>query len=71
MVHDTRINVKYALHNHDLLDRFEDRLFLCRLSSYERQHVDLTKHHVPPRHILLSLQEQGLDNITQVTQIFN
>lgn len=43
------IDVKDGLHNHDLPNKFKGHAFIGRLSSYERQHVDLTMRHVPPR----------------------
>lgn len=52
-----KIDVKFRLHDHDLPNTLEGHLFVGRLSSKERQHVsDLTKCHVPPKHILFSLQ---------------
>lgn len=30
----------------------------------------MTKRHVPPRHILLSLQERDPENVTRITQIY-
>lgn len=66
-----KIDVKYGFHNHGLPDRFEDNSFVDRLNADEHQHiVDLTKWHVPPRHILLSLQERDPQNMTRVTQIY-
>ncbi|KAI5394252.1 hypothetical protein KIW84_061086 [Lathyrus oleraceus] len=53
-----KIDVKCGLHNHGLPDRLEGHSFIGRLTTDEKQHVaDLTKRHVPPRHILLSLQD--------------
>ena len=53
-----KIDVKYGLHNHGLSSRFEDHSFVGRLNADDQQHIiDLIKCHVPPRHILLSLQE--------------
>ncbi|CAK8563604.1 unnamed protein product [Lathyrus sativus] len=66
-----KIDVKCELHNHDLPDRFEGHSFVGRFNVDEQQHiVDLTKHHVPPRHILLSLQERDSENVTWITQIY-
>lgn len=46
-------------------------MFIGRLSANEQQRIiDLTKCHVPPRHILLSLQEEDLENVTQITKIY-
>lgn len=51
-----KVDVKYGVHNHGLLDRLEGHSIVGRLTTDEKQHVvDLTKRHVPPRHILLSL----------------
>ncbi|KAI5415348.1 hypothetical protein KIW84_040697 [Lathyrus oleraceus] len=42
-----------------------------RLTTDEKQHVaDLTKRHVPPRHILLSLQDRDPENVTRITQVY-
>lgn len=63
-----KIDIKCGLHNHGLPDRFEGHLFVGRLNADEQQHiVDLTKCHVPPRHILLSLQERHPKNMTRIT----
>ncbi|KAI5395777.1 hypothetical protein KIW84_062092 [Lathyrus oleraceus] len=41
------------------------------MTTYEKQHVaDLTKRHVPPRHILLSLQDRDPENVTRITQVY-
>ncbi|KAI5402613.1 hypothetical protein KIW84_050276 [Lathyrus oleraceus] len=62
-----KINVKYGLHNHGLPDRLEGHSFIGRLTTDEKQHVvDLTKRHVPPRHILLSLQDRDPENVTRI-----
>ncbi|CAK8536513.1 unnamed protein product [Lathyrus sativus] len=66
-----KIDVKCGVHNHDLPDRLEGHAFVGRLTADQKQHViDLTKRKVPPRHILLSLQEQDPDNVTRITQIY-
>ncbi|XP_058775664.1 uncharacterized protein LOC131649938 [Vicia villosa] len=66
-----KIDVKCGVHNHGLPDRFEVHTFVSRLNADDQQHiVDLTKRHVPPRHILLSLQERDPKNVTQITQIY-
>lgn len=66
-----KIDVKYGLHNHGLPDRFEGHSFVCRLNANDQQHiVNLTKHHVPPRHVLLLLQERDPENVTRITQIY-
>ncbi|XP_050893367.1 protein FAR1-RELATED SEQUENCE 5-like [Lathyrus oleraceus] len=65
------IDVKYGLYNHGLPDRFEGHSFVGGLNVDDQQHiVDLTNRHVPPRHILLSLQERDLKNVIGVTQIY-
>ncbi|XP_050892081.1 uncharacterized protein LOC127097623 [Lathyrus oleraceus] len=67
------IDVKCELYNHGLPDIFEGHLFVGRLNDDDdqQQHiVDLTKRHVPPRHILLSLQERYSKNVTRITQIY-
>ncbi|XP_050875304.1 uncharacterized protein LOC127078937 [Lathyrus oleraceus] len=52
-----KIDVKNEFHNHGLSDRFEGHSLVGRLNADEQQHIiDLTKCHVLPRHILLSLQ---------------
>ncbi|KAI5436541.1 hypothetical protein KIW84_022873 [Lathyrus oleraceus] len=64
-----KIDVKCGLHNHGLPDRLEGHSFIGRLTTNEKQHVaDLTKRHVPPRHILLSLQDRDPENVTRITQ---
>ncbi|XP_058746689.1 uncharacterized protein LOC131619629 [Vicia villosa] len=66
-----KIDVKCGLHNHGLPDRFEGHAFVGRLNAYEQQHiVGLRKRHVPPRHILLSLQEQDIENVTRSRQLY-
>ena len=66
-----KVDVKCGVHNHGLPDRLEGHAFVGRLTSDEKQHVfDLTKRHVPPRHILTSLQERNPENITRITQIY-
>ncbi|XP_058726265.1 uncharacterized protein LOC131650081 [Vicia villosa] len=66
-----KIDVKCGVHNHGLPDRFEGHAFVSRLNTDDKQHiVDLTKRHVPPRHILLSLQERDPENVTRITQIY-
>ncbi|KAI5400764.1 hypothetical protein KIW84_065573 [Lathyrus oleraceus] len=66
-----KIDVKCGLHNHGLPDRLEGHSFIGRLTTDEKQHVaDLTKRHVPPRHILLSLQDRDPENVTQITQVY-
>ncbi|KAI5427431.1 hypothetical protein KIW84_032738 [Lathyrus oleraceus] len=66
-----KIDVKYGLHNHGLPDRLEGHSFIGRLTTDEKQHVaDLTKRHVPPRHILLSLQDRDPENVTRITQVY-
>ncbi|XP_058732665.1 protein FAR1-RELATED SEQUENCE 5-like [Vicia villosa] len=66
-----KVDVKCGVHNHGLLDRLEGHSFVGRLTTDEKQHVaDLTKRHVPPRHILISLQERDPENITRITQIY-
>ncbi|KAI5404231.1 hypothetical protein KIW84_051400 [Lathyrus oleraceus] len=66
-----KIDVKYGLHNHGLPDRLEGHSFIGRLTTDEKQHVaDLTKRHVLPRHILLSLQDQDPENVTRITQVY-
>ena len=50
------IDVKYGLHNHELPNKLEGHSFVGRLNTYEKQYVvDLTKRHVPFKHILLFL----------------
>ncbi|KAI5384532.1 hypothetical protein KIW84_071508 [Lathyrus oleraceus] len=45
--------------------------FKIRLTTDEKQHVaNLTKRHVPPRHILLSLQDRDPESVTQITQVY-
>ncbi|XP_058746818.1 uncharacterized protein LOC131619771 [Vicia villosa] len=52
-------------------DRLEGHSFVGRLTTDEKQHVaDLTKRHVPLRHILISLQERDPENFTRITQIY-
>ncbi|XP_058747931.1 uncharacterized protein LOC131620756 [Vicia villosa] len=52
-------------------NRLEGHSFVGRLTTDEKQHVaDLTKRHVPPRHILISLQERDPENVTRITQIY-
>ncbi|KAI5425905.1 hypothetical protein KIW84_031652 [Lathyrus oleraceus] len=66
-----KIDVKCELHNHGLPDRLEGHSFIGRLTTDEKQHVaDLTKRHVPPRHILLSLQDRDPENVTRITQVY-
>jgi alpha-glucosidase len=66
-----KIDVKCGLHNHGLPDRLEGHSFIGRLTTDEKQHVaDLTKRHVPPRHILLSLQDRDPENVTRIMQIY-
>ncbi|XP_058766295.1 PKS-NRPS hybrid synthetase cheA-like [Vicia villosa] len=66
-----KIDVKYGVHNHGLPDKFEGHAFVNRLNTNDKQHiVDLTKRHVQPRHILLSLQERDPENVTWITQIY-
>ncbi|KAI5385280.1 hypothetical protein KIW84_072037 [Lathyrus oleraceus] len=41
------------------------------MTTDEKQHVaDLTKRHVPPRYILLSLQDRDPENVTRITQVY-
>ncbi|XP_058769031.1 PKS-NRPS hybrid synthetase cheA-like, partial [Vicia villosa] len=66
-----KIDVTCEVHNHGLPDRFEGHAFVSRLNTDDKQHIiDLTKRHVPPRHILLSLQERDPENVTRITQIY-
>ncbi|KAI5410962.1 hypothetical protein KIW84_056202 [Lathyrus oleraceus] len=66
-----KIDVKCGLHNHGLPDRLEGHSFIGRLTTDEKQRVvDLTKRHVPPRHILLSLQDRDPENVTRITQVY-
>ncbi|XP_058741370.1 uncharacterized protein LOC131613742 [Vicia villosa] len=66
-----KIDVKCGVHNYGLPDRFEGHAFVSRLNTDDKQHiVDLKKCHVPPRHILLSLQERDPENVTRITQIY-
>ncbi|XP_058732804.1 uncharacterized protein LOC131604376 [Vicia villosa] len=66
-----KIDVKCGVHNHDLPDRFEGHAFVSLLNTDDKQHiVDLIKCHVPPRHILLSMQERDPENVTRITQIY-
>ncbi|KAI5423604.1 hypothetical protein KIW84_046512 [Lathyrus oleraceus] len=45
--------------------------FIGRLTTDEKQHVaDLTKRHVSPRYILLSLQDRDPENVTRITQVY-
>ncbi|XP_058751628.1 uncharacterized protein LOC131624886 [Vicia villosa] len=49
----------------------EGHAFSGRLTTDEKQHVvDLTKRHVPPRHILISLKEQDPENVTRIMQLW-
>ncbi|XP_058742460.1 uncharacterized protein LOC131614947 [Vicia villosa] len=66
-----KVDVKCGVHNHGLQDRLEGHSFVDRLATDEKQHVaDLTKRRVPPRHILISLQERDPENVTRITQIY-
>ncbi|XP_058760194.1 uncharacterized protein LOC131633498 [Vicia villosa] len=66
-----KIDVKCGVHNHGLPDRLEGHSFVCRLTTDEKHHVaNLTKRHVPPRHVLISLQEGDPKNVTRITQIY-
>ncbi|XP_058726758.1 protein FAR1-RELATED SEQUENCE 5-like [Vicia villosa] len=66
-----KVDVKCGVHNHGLPDRLEGHSFVGRLTTDEKQHVaDLTKRHVPPRHILISLQKRDPENVTRITQIY-
>ncbi|XP_050895218.1 uncharacterized protein LOC127101819 [Lathyrus oleraceus] len=66
-----KVDVKCGAHNHGLPDRLEGNSFVGRLTMNEKQHVvDLTKRHVPPRHILLSLQDREPKNVIRITQIY-
>ncbi|KAI5406653.1 hypothetical protein KIW84_053115 [Lathyrus oleraceus] len=66
-----KIDVKCGLHNHGLPDRLEGHSFIGRLTTDEKQHVaDLAKRHVPPRHILFSLQDRYPENVTRITQVY-
>ncbi|XP_058783029.1 uncharacterized protein LOC131657678 [Vicia villosa] len=65
------VDVKCGVHNHGLPDRLEGHVFVGRLNTYEKQHVvDLTKRHVLPRHILISLKERDPENVTRITQVY-
>jgi len=67
-----KVEVKCGFHNHELPDRLEGHAFVGRLNANEHKHVeDLAKRRVPPRHILLSLQERDPKNVTRITQIYN
>ncbi|XP_058762940.1 uncharacterized protein LOC131636340 [Vicia villosa] len=66
-----KVDVKRGVHNHGLPDKLEGHSFVGRLTRNQKQHVDdLTKRHVPPRHILISLQERDSKNATRITQIY-
>ncbi|CAK8562225.1 unnamed protein product [Lathyrus sativus] len=53
-----KVDVKCEVHNHGLPDRLEGHFFVGRLTIDQKHHVvDLTKRHVPPRNVLLSLKE--------------
>lgn len=66
-----KVDVKCGIHNHGLPDRLEGHSIVGRLTTEEKQHVfDLTKRDVPPRHILISLQEKDPENVTRITQIY-
>jgi len=53
-----KIEVKCGLQYHQIPDKFKGRAFVGSLKENEHKHVeDFTKRHVPPRHILLLLQE--------------
>ncbi|KAI5406195.1 hypothetical protein KIW84_052806 [Lathyrus oleraceus] len=66
-----KIDIKCGFHNHGLPDELEGHSFDGRLTTDEKQHVaDLTKRHVPPRHILLSLQDRDPKNVTRITQVY-
>ena len=66
-----KVDVKCRVHNHGLPDILESHAFVGRLSANDKKHVfDLTKRHVPPRHILFSLQERDPENVTRITQIY-
>lgn len=66
-----KVDIKCGIHNHGLPDRLEGHSIVGRLTIEEKQHVfDLTKRDVPPRHILLSLQEKDPENVTRITQIY-
>ncbi|KAI5427030.1 hypothetical protein KIW84_032451 [Lathyrus oleraceus] len=68
---DWMIDVKCGLYNHDLPDRLEGHSFIGRLTTDEKQHVvDLTKRHVPPIYILLSLQDRDPENVTRIMQVY-
>ncbi|XP_058766933.1 uncharacterized protein LOC131640554 [Vicia villosa] len=66
-----KVDVKCRVHNHGLPVRLEGHSFVGRLTTDEKQYVvDLTKRHVPPIHILISLQERDPENVTRITQIY-
>ncbi|XP_045807594.1 uncharacterized protein LOC123901480 [Trifolium pratense] len=66
-----KVQVKCGVHNHGLPDQYEGHPRVGRLTEDEKKHVaDLTKLHVAPRHILLSLKEKNSDCVTHVTQLY-
>jgi len=65
-----KVEVKCGFHNHGLPNRLEGHTFVGRLSADEHKRVeDLAKRRVPPRHILLSLQET-LEKFTLFSHLF-
>ncbi|XP_050889604.1 uncharacterized protein LOC127094882 [Lathyrus oleraceus] len=66
-----KVHVKCGVHNHGLPDRLEGHSFLGRLATDEKQYdVDLTKRHVLPSPIFLSLQERDPENVIQITRTY-
>jgi len=69
--HKWKVEVKCGFHSHELPDRLKGHAFVGRLNADEHKHVeDLAKRYIPPRHILLSLQERDPENVTRITQIY-
>ncbi|XP_004517110.1 uncharacterized protein [Cicer arietinum] len=60
-----------GLHNHELVNTFENNSFVGRIKEEDKKHVDeLTKYHVAPSHILSSFRDRDKENMTNISQIY-
>ncbi|XP_073223514.1 uncharacterized protein [Cicer arietinum] len=60
-----------GLHNHELVDTFENNAFVGCLKEEYKMHVDeLIKYHVASRHMLSYLRYRDEENVTNISQIY-
>ena len=67
-----KLRVVYAYHNLEWFETFHGHPYMGRLSHEKHSMlVDITKSMVKPKNIMLTLKDHNVDNVINITRIYN